>query len=378
MSAAATALIGSASWERAPLRHLVLASSLPEDRNALGELGKTLAKGGAVALCVDKQHCAPGFGRRRLELAPLPLAPLVATAVRDKVAKAACSNKRRRSRIFFRGRHGEDRDVQEVRSRLWALRSLPNASIKFVKGGPQALYPSVDAFMRRSGVPRDNRVPLSAPAYADGALHADFCVVIRGDTGAAAHALVDAAAAGCVPLLIGDALHLPFSRLLPYANFSVHIDEVFSHPPISPMCRAPRFPHLTSYSLSRDRVLAISSRDGTPRARCGGAAAAHAPRGAPHRARGARPRIRINSAQLQRSARGRSSSRGHWTSRMCTESNVAQELRAKGRGDDAEMARWTRHRQGIRQRLCRALRCATRAKRLPSRRRDADGDPQSK
>ena len=261
MSAAATALLGSASWERAPLRHLVLASSLPEDRNALGELGKTLAKGGAVALCVDKQHCAPGFGRRRLELAPLPLAPLMATAVRDKVAKAACSNKRRRSRIFFRGRHGEDRDVQEVRSRLWALRSLPNASIKFVKGGPQALYPSVDAFMRRSGVPRDNRVPLSAPKYADGALHADFCVVIRGDTGAAAHALVDAAAAGCVPLLIGDALHLPFSRLLPYANFSVHIDEVFSHPPISPMCRTPLFPtsHLL-FSFSRPSSCDILSR----------------------------------------------------------------------------------------------------------------------
>ena len=78
-------------------------------------------------------------------------------------------------------------------------------------------------------------VPFNAYAYARAALRSDFCVVVRGDGQNAGRMLVDAVAAGCVPLVIGDKTVLPFRKRqggpLPYADFTV--GALHSIPPLA-------------------------------------------------------------------------------------------------------------------------------------------------
>ena len=45
-------------------------------------------------------------------------------------------------------------------------------------------------------------------------LHSDFCALPRGDGANPGRRLVDAIAAGCIPLLLGDTLKPPLSAWL--------------------------------------------------------------------------------------------------------------------------------------------------------------------
>lgn len=56
-------------------------------------------------------------------------------------------------------------------------------------------------------------------------LHSDFCAIPRGDGTNPGRRLVDAVAAGCIPLLLGDTIRPPLSSLLRYADFSVRVPE---------------------------------------------------------------------------------------------------------------------------------------------------------
>jgi hypothetical protein len=231
MEAAAAFLKQSKWWAKAAGRHVILACTLPEDRNALGALGELTARGGAVALCSDTRNCVKAF-QHRLTIPPLPLAPLTSLLIRDQTTKAACgpsAGRRRSYSIFFRGAHAKAHDAQELRARLWELRGLPGASIKFTRGGASTLEPSTRAWLASRGWDKDVRVTFSAGSYAYAAARSDFCVVVRGDGQNAGRMLVDAVTAGCVPLVIGDKTFLPFRKrhggLLPYSDFTVTVDE---------------------------------------------------------------------------------------------------------------------------------------------------------
>lgn len=231
MEAAAAFLRASPWWAKAAGQHVLLASTLPEDRNALGALGEMAARGGAIALCADTRSCAKGF-QHRLLIPPLPLAQLASLHMREQLSQAACgrsAGKRRSYSLFFRGAHPAAHDAQELRARLWDLRSLPGASIKFTRGGAGVLEPSTRAWLSSHGWVSDVRVPFNAASYAYAAARSDFCVVVRGDGQNGGRMLVDAVAAGCVPLLVGDKTVLPFRRrqggLLAYSEFTVGVDE---------------------------------------------------------------------------------------------------------------------------------------------------------
>ena len=55
--------------------------------------------------------------------------------------------------------------------------------------------------------------------------HSDFCILPRGDDPSPGRRLVDAVAAGCVPMIIGDHIILPLGKLLPYESFTVRVSE---------------------------------------------------------------------------------------------------------------------------------------------------------
>ena len=229
MVAAAQALGSAPAFTKSARRHAVLASGMAGGRDVLGALGQLLANASGIALCVDRQNCAPGF-QKKAATAPLPLAPLASMEVRTRVTQQACSPRRRRYTLFFRGAHARGHnqrgDSQEIRSRLWALRALNRSSIKFVRSarGP-TLRPEVQRWLREHGWTKDIRLAYNTMTYVSGVLHSDFCIVIRGDSDSAARQLVDAVAGGCVPVVVGDKVALPFSRSLRYGNFTVRVGE---------------------------------------------------------------------------------------------------------------------------------------------------------
>jgi len=268
MEAAASSLRTSPWFKAAPRRHLLLASTLPEDRNALGALGELAATSGAVALCADSRSCARGF-QRRVVIPPLPLPPLATLAVQLQTARQMCgaaAARRRPTSLFFRGLHAKSHEAQELRARLWTLRQLPGAAVKFTRGGSASLEPDTRRWLVAQGWSGGSAVPFNAYAYARAALRSDFCVVVRGDGQNAGRMLVDAVAAGCVPLVIGDKTVLPFRKRqggpLPYADFTVGVDELeYMRYPAETVRKAleeaaPRLPQLRAALLAaRERLL---------------------------------------------------------------------------------------------------------------------------
>lgn len=107
---------------------------------------------------------------------------------------------------------------------------MPGADIKFSVGGPplNGLSAAVKSRLASYGWTKDVRMPYNAEATASGMAHADFCLLPLGDDALRINPgrrLIDAVAAGCVPILIGDALKPPFSSLLSYDAFSLRIAE---------------------------------------------------------------------------------------------------------------------------------------------------------
>ena len=160
----------------------------------------------------------------------LPLLSLMDPKIHPKLTSEACPRggepKRRSTLLYFRGAHGTSEGAQEVRARLWELRTMAGADIKFSKGGPTSLAPSIRERMKSLGWSgKDVRMPFNTVATAQGMLHADFCALPRGEKANPGRRLVDAVAAGCIPLIIGDALRPPLTSLLKYNDFSVRVPE---------------------------------------------------------------------------------------------------------------------------------------------------------
>lgn len=70
----------------------------------------------------------------------------------------------------------------------------------------------------------DSSTNFSYQAYVDEMLNSTFCLVPRGDT-PTSRRLFDAIAAGCVPVLVGDDLSVPFDDILDWDAFSIRIRE---------------------------------------------------------------------------------------------------------------------------------------------------------
>lgn len=78
------------------------------------------------------------------------------------------------------------------------------------------------------GVPgamiKDTMKHYAGNSYEVGMTHSSFCLVLEGDTPTSAR-LFDSIAAGCVPLILSDAISLPFTKQLDWTKFSVHPQE---------------------------------------------------------------------------------------------------------------------------------------------------------
>uniref|UniRef100_A0A7S2DQN9 Exostosin GT47 domain-containing protein n=1 Tax=Haptolina brevifila TaxID=156173 RepID=A0A7S2DQN9_9EUKA len=105
---------------------------------------------------------------------------------------------------------------------------MAKVEIKFSRGGPGQLTSKVKENLRAAGwSSKDVRLPYSVDAYSQGMLHSDFCVLPRGDEANPGRRLVDAVAAGCIPLIIADNIKLPLRNVLQpsYENFTLRIAE---------------------------------------------------------------------------------------------------------------------------------------------------------
>ena len=185
----------------------------------------------------------------------------------------------RRRAVFFRGPES-DSEAQQLRARLWALRAYPGADVKFTVGGGGRLDSDVRSWLGKNGWAKDIRVPLSADAGASGALHADFCVVVKGDHKLQpVQDLTDAVAAGCVPILLGvNPKDLPLPKALDYSTFTLTIDDLeFRRYPLETAktaleAAAPKLPELRkALAIARDGIVlgygAARGRGGRPRRR---------------------------------------------------------------------------------------------------------------
>jgi len=143
--------------------------------------------------------------------------------MRQRQAAQACAGgggaTRRRVSLYWRGRHAKDADAEALRARLWALKAIPGADIKFVSGGGE-ISGDARSWLKAHGWSKDTRVQYSASTFASGVTHADFCLIVQGDDKGTGRALVDAVAAGCVPLLLGilSPPHGKVRRGLPLSN----------------------------------------------------------------------------------------------------------------------------------------------------------------
>ena len=71
---------------------------------------------------------------------------------------------------------------------------------------------------------QENQGHFAAGKYASELLRSEFCIHFRGDT-TTSRRVFDAVAAGCVPVLISDNTHLPFTSSINWAAFTVAIPE---------------------------------------------------------------------------------------------------------------------------------------------------------
>lgn len=58
---------------------------------------------------------------------------------------------RRPTSLFFRGLHAKSHEAQELRARLWTLRQLPGAAVKFTRGGSASLEPDTRRWLVAQG-----------------------------------------------------------------------------------------------------------------------------------------------------------------------------------------------------------------------------------
>lgn len=160
----------------------------------------------------------------------LPLLSLMHPMHAGRLDAEACTGggaRRRPTTLFFRGAHGTEERAQAVRAKMLELRAMgPDdgvraVDVRFTRGGGVRL----SAKTRASLAAKDVRMPFNAEVYAAGMLRSDFCLLPRADAPNPGRRLIDAVAAGCVPMLIGDTLKLPLGKLLSYDRFTVRVPE---------------------------------------------------------------------------------------------------------------------------------------------------------
>ena len=71
---------------------------------------------------------------------------------------------------------------------------------------------------------QENQGHFAAAKYAQELLRSEYCIHFRGDT-TTSRRLYDAIAAGCVPVIISDNTHLPFTSSINWAAFTITIPE---------------------------------------------------------------------------------------------------------------------------------------------------------
>lgn len=175
----------------------------------------------------------------------LPLLSLMSPRLHPRLASEACPRggagaapaagaaavgppaPRRRTTLFFRGAHGTEEQAQAVRAKLVELKGVSgvSADIKFTRGGPGKLSAKTRGVLGVGAGSKDVRMPYNTDLYASGMLHSDFCLLPRGDTTNPGRRLLDAVAAGCVPMIIGDTLKLPLRSLVRFESFTVRVVE---------------------------------------------------------------------------------------------------------------------------------------------------------
>jgi hypothetical protein len=103
-----------------------------------------------------------------------------------------------------------------------------SSSARTALGGKDVRMPYNTDLYAQGMLLRGMQVLTTAPSphrYAQGMLRADFCVLPRGDEADPGRRLLDAVAAGCVPMIIGDTIRLPLAPLIAYKNFTVRVPE---------------------------------------------------------------------------------------------------------------------------------------------------------
>ena len=137
--------------------------------------------------------------------APLPV-PYVVSHPAWLVA-AELPHTERHTLLFFRGHLPRSSiDTRNVRrSLLMRLVGQHSVVIEAATAVRNASYQPHEAYLQRM-------------------LRAVFCLAPRGDT-ASSRRVYEAIAAGCIPVIISDALKLPFARRLHYPDFSVRLSE---------------------------------------------------------------------------------------------------------------------------------------------------------
>jgi hypothetical protein len=109
--------------------------------------------------------------------------------------------------LFFRGHLPRSSiDTKNVRRVLMrALSGKPGVTIEAATAMKNASYQPHSAYLRRM-------------------MASTFCLAPRGDT-ASSRRVYEAIATGCIPVIIADKLHLPFSRRIDYSRFTVRLSE---------------------------------------------------------------------------------------------------------------------------------------------------------
>ena len=107
-----------------------------------------------------------------------------------------------------------------------AMQQVDKASFIPTEGGDVVFKGKIFAHAAtvRNRQKRDNYQMFSAPKYAAELRHSRYCIHFRGDT-TTSRRVFDAVAAGCVPVLVSDGVHLPFHTTLDYNSFTVTLAE---------------------------------------------------------------------------------------------------------------------------------------------------------
>jgi len=110
-----------------------------------------------------------------------------------------------------------------------ALQKVPGAHFEFTEDpkavvadeATGALLPGLNAKSRKG---QHNNRRFIGENYAIDLLNSRYCLHLRGDT-TTSRRVYDSIAAGCVPLIVSDATHLPFAHALDWGAFAVFVSE---------------------------------------------------------------------------------------------------------------------------------------------------------